>query len=516
LAAPALAAPASSASYATGAIGAAVMGSAASSGASGVASATSPARRMASATSRADTPIPTPARPVAPDAQPDQDAEPILELPPRRRAPAHAASATPTSASSLAPVAALAAPLAATAYASPASPTGAKGEPMARAGATAPLMNGAPHDAASGSATRQASSMRAAPHQGDAAARNNVGRDNDNTRRNEARGDAQGDERPQPRRTPVRAPGGMLPLGDAARAYAEAIAPRRRAQRDEVADAASAEADAPPAAGMRSASRAKRSVRAEESLVADVCPICRGVGYVRADAPVGDPAFGQALPCVCKERQLEERRRSDLWRISSLAPFEKKTFETFEGAVTPGVREAYEAARRYADDPQGWLILSGGYGVGKTHLAAAIANEQLSRGAHVFFSIVPDLLDHLRAAFAPSSESPFDEMFDRVREAGLLVLDDLGAENGTAWATEKLFQLINYRYNFRMPTVITTNHRLLSHMDERIRSRLSDLSLARHVAIEAPDYRERHSGRGMRAPTPGPSPRGRGGVGGRS
>ena len=303
----------------------------------------------------------------------------------------------------------------------------------------------------------------------------------------------------------------MLPLGEAARSYVAAIAPRRRAQADAMANAV-AEADAEPVADERDAGRAKRKpgpARATQQLAPDVCPICLGVGYVRADAPVGDPAFGQALPCVCKERQLEERRRSDLWRISSLAPFEKKTFETFEGAVTPGVREAYEAARRYADDPQGWLVLSGGYGVGKTHLAAAIANHQLTRGAHVFFSIVPDLLDHLRATFAPSSDAPFDEMFDRVREAGLLVLDDLGAENSTAWATEKLFQLINYRYNFRMPTVVTTNHRLLAHMDERIRSRLSDLSLTRHVAIEAPDYRERHTGRAAR-PTPRPTTNARG------
>jgi len=70
--------------------------------------------------------------------------------------------------------------------------------------------------------------------------------------------------------------------------------------------------------------------------------------------------------------------------------------------------------------------------------------------------------------------------------------------DSTAWATEKLFQLINYRYNYRMPTVITTNHRLLAQMDERIRSRLSDLGLVRHVVIEAADYRERHTGRPSR------------------
>src|SRR5262249_22333796 len=106
-------------------------------------------------------------------------------------------------------------------------------------------------------------------------------------------------------------------------------------------------------------------------------------------------------------------------------------------------------------------------------------------------------------------EITYDALFDRVRHAGLLVLDDLGAENGTAWATEKLFQIINYRYNYRMPTVITTNSRLLSHMDERIRSRLADRGLVRWVAIEAADYRDRHAGGPPRGGGSGGSTRGR-------
>jgi DNA replication protein DnaC len=170
----------------------------------------------------------------------------------------------------------------------------------------------------------------------------------------------------------------------------------------------------------------------------------------------------------------------------------------------------------YAEQPQGWLVLRGGYGTGKTHLAAAIANYRLAAGSPVFFSIVPDLLDHLRGAFAPNSELTYDALFDRIREVELLVLDDLGAENGTAWATEKLFQLLNYRYNFRTPTVITTNSRLLSHMDDRIASRLSDVGLVQNVVIDAPDFRKRHTAGAPRAARrtgdggPTTAPRGRG------
>jgi DNA replication protein DnaC len=231
----------------------------------------------------------------------------------------------------------------------------------------------------------------------------------------------------------------------------------------------------------------------------EVCPICNGAGWRRPDVPYGDPRFGQPVPCVCKEREIEERqqreeerRQAELDRFFSLKPFADKTFATFD-PKTPGLREAYSVAQAYANDPQGWLLLMGSFGTGKTHLAAAIAHERLASGSSVYFAIVPELLDHLRSAFAPSSELSYDEMFDKIREVELLVLDDLGAENGTAWATEKLFQLINYRYNLRIPTVITTNNQLHARMDERVRSRLADLSLVQQVTIKAQDYRPRNT-----------------------
>ena len=252
-----------------------------------------------------------------------------------------------------------------------------------------------------------------------------------------------------------------------------------------------------------------RSRRKTPPLQPEICPLCHGAGYVRLDVPVGHPDFGRAVMCKCKEHEIEERDRLRLRKISSLLPFERCTFDTFDPSI-PDMQEAFEVALRYAQDPTGWLIFQGGYGCGKTHLAAAIAHVREDAGDTVFFSIVPELLDHLRAAFAPTSELTYDALFERVRECGLLVLDDLGAENATAWATEKLFQLINHRYNYRMPTVITTNARLMSHMDERISSRLNDLGLVRRVSIKAQDYRIRHAGR--RPPRGNSGSRGRGGY----
>jgi DNA replication protein DnaC len=162
------------------------------------------------------------------------------------------------------------------------------------------------------------------------------------------------------------------------------------------------------------------------------------------------------------------------------------------------VTEAYTAALAYAERPSGWLVLLGSYGCGKTHLAVAIAHERLAAGERVVFLTVPDLLDHLRAAFAPNAPTTYDELFARVREVELLVLDDLGAEHRTPWANEKLFQLLNHRYNAMLPTVITSNRMALEGIDHRIVSRLHDRELVRQVIMdEAQDYRVCQSGMQM-------------------
>ncbi|MDY6878262.1 MAG: ATP-binding protein [Chloroflexota bacterium] len=242
--------------------------------------------------------------------------------------------------------------------------------------------------------------------------------------------------------------------------------------------------------GMGSKKQGAESVKVENT-----CPTCRGLGYLRADVPVGHPDFGKLVPCTCRLAELAQRRVATLRTLSDLEVLARMTFETFLPEM-PGLpsdkqsnlRWAYEEARTFAKRPEGWLVLKGGYGCGKTHLAAAIANECIERGQPVLFITVPDLLDHLRAAFAPSSPADFDTRFEQVRTTPVLILDDLGTESSTPWAQEKLFQVLNYRYSARLSTVITTNHEL-EEIPLRLRSRLVDPDLAKIVTILAPDYR---------------------------
>ncbi|MBI4332993.1 MAG: ATP-binding protein [Chloroflexi bacterium] len=220
------------------------------------------------------------------------------------------------------------------------------------------------------------------------------------------------------------------------------------------------------------------------------CPVCRGAGFVHPVAAGGKPDYSRVTPCECALRTLQDGRRDVLHRYSGLGPLADRTFDNFlvpggEGANDPAAAKlarAAQAARAFAGNPEGWLVLVGPSGAGKTHLAAAIANYRLARGQPAVFIGVADLLDHLRAAFHPSSAVSYDELFERVKNAPLLILDDLGQQSATPWSREKLDQVINHRFHGRLPTVFTTSLPL-ADLEERWNTRLADPKLSQVIAM---------------------------------
>jgi len=207
----------------------------------------------------------------------------------------------------------------------------------------------------------------------------------------------------------------------------------------------------------------------------EICPICKGAGFVHPLLASGRPDFSRVVPCQCSKVELRKEKTEYLEKYSNLGSLSQLTFDnlspkgkTEDAIFQEHFTQVYQAARAFADNPEGWLVFLGSSGCGKTHLACAIANHRLSLGQPVFYIGVADLLDHLRSAFSPTSNITYDELFEQVKNTPLLVLDDFTMESATPWTKEKLEQLLNHRFNTRLATVITTDVPL-EKLDERLR-----------------------------------------------
>jgi len=255
------------------------------------------------------------------------------------------------------------------------------------------------------------------------------------------------------------------------------------------------------------------------------CPHCGGTGWKVVEGAGGRVAA--RCDCTATDRETRVLERARVPRR-----YEHCVFENFdtglaydaEPADRPWNRSLEQAklvaqafARDYPVGVEHGLLLMGPAGVGKTHLAVAALKEIALRGHDGLFYDYNELLKEIQHSYNPESQSTEMGVLEPVLEAGLLVLDDLGASKPSAWALETVGHILNTRYNEKRVTLITTNfpdevppravgarhavpastvppakgyaaETLADRIGQRIRSRLYEM--CRTVEIFAPDYRK--------------------------
>ena len=192
-------------------------------------------------------------------------------------------------------------------------------------------------------------------------------------------------------------------------------------------------------------------------------------------------ARGHMVICSCEAGRAELSRRMD----AVIPP-------RFRGARLADFPDSVRAL--VADPGDDGLLVYGPVGCGKTHLAVAVLYHLLDKRSpsEMLFYAVPDLLDDIRATYGGDVKRA--DVLGAAQDVPILVLDDFGSERVTDWVGEKLYQIINHRYNGRLQTIVTSNlapsalaRRIGQPMGERIASRL--VEMCRRVRLDGHDRR---------------------------
>ena len=163
----------------------------------------------------------------------------------------------------------------------------------------------------------------------------------------------------------------------------------------------------------------------------------------------------RCIPCkVAREKAIAQKNRERLKFAEIPEQYQGLTFDDYE--EDENNRRAKRIAEKIAETGKGGMFLYGKYGVGKTMLAAIIANESVKRGREVIFSKVPDLLRNLRSTFKKSDVTEND-VLERIYKIPVLILDDVRRDRVKRFTGDTLFDIIDYRYNAGLQTIMTSN-----------------------------------------------------------
>jgi DNA replication protein DnaC len=204
-----------------------------------------------------------------------------------------------------------------------------------------------------------------------------------------------------------------------------------------------------------------------------------------------DEAHNIKVRCLCEcqaqkrdkseqdARELERQREIERLQRASLIGerYQKVNFELTETGHNPTFDAAFIRCRKYCEVSSEVLskglgiYLYGDKGTGKTHLTACMANALILKRKQVLFTNFAEISKLLRGTFGKRDESEAGHI-NRLATIDFLFIDDLGTErvqtkDGDLWLQEKIFDVLNKRYNNRKPTIFTSNYSIQELITDR-------------------------------------------------
>ncbi|MCI7691350.1 MAG: ATP-binding protein [Oscillospiraceae bacterium] len=192
--------------------------------------------------------------------------------------------------------------------------------------------------------------------------------------------------------------------------------------------------------------------------------------------------------CECLKKRAHKLAADELNKRS---PLKLCSFENFELSLYSDVQKNGTSPREemknnfricvdFAENFKGnekGLLMTGGTGLGKTHLSLSIAKKVIEKDFCVVYCSSPELLRTIDNEQFGRSEG---DTMSIVTSCDLLVLDDLGAENSSERNSSLLYEIINGRLCRSLPMIINTNlsaGELNARYNERLFSRLFSMEV---------------------------------------
>lgn len=196
-------------------------------------------------------------------------------------------------------------------------------------------------------------------------------------------------------------------------------------------------------------------VKKEADQQGNSCGLCNDIGWIR----VVEEGVRRSARCPeCGLRKLKARLMSAAGIPAIYADRDFSMFHKGDPSQAAAVVRTIDFLEKYPDVERG-LLFVGPCGVGKTHLSVALLKSLITeKQVQGRFVDEAELLSRLQHSYTPDNQESEERILTALKEADLLVWDDLGTGRPTEWAKSKISEVINHRYTYCKWTIMSSNY----------------------------------------------------------